>query len=152
MGISRVSPMRTTKHRNSAVYFNQAPASGHSLYKLMFRDAMLLEISSRRAPTSWTLRHRPGLNRSKQSTRARRGAWRRHLRRAGIIVGALLILFYGGIGWMFSSKIRSDAFEVEAPGDPEPEVEVLANSGDSIVLSLESDNHHLLEVGIRGVA
>lgn len=79
-------------------------------------------------------------------------AWRRRLRRAGIIVGALLILFYGGIGWMFSSKIRSDAFEVEAPGNPEYEVEVVANSGDSIVLSLESDNHHLLEAGIRGVA
>ena len=53
---------------------------------------------------------------------------------------------------MFSSKIRSDAFEVEAPGNPEYEVEVVANSGDSIVLSLESDNHHLLEAGIRGVA
>jgi alpha-beta hydrolase superfamily lysophospholipase len=48
--------------------------------------------------------------------------------------------------------LRYDAFEVEAPGAPEYEVEVLAFSGDSIVLSLQSDNHHLLEPGVRGVA
>ncbi len=80
----------------------------------------------------------------------RPSGWR--LRRVGILVGILLILFYGGIGWMFSSKIQNDAFEVDSPGEPEYEVEVLGSSEDSITLSLESDNHHLLEAGVRGVA
>jgi pimeloyl-ACP methyl ester carboxylesterase len=77
---------------------------------------------------------------------------KRWVRRTGIALGVVLLLFYGGIGWMFSSKIQNDAFEVEAPGEPEYEVEVVGFDGDNIILSLESDNHHLLEPGIRGVA
>ena len=74
------------------------------------------------------------------------------LRRIGMFAGVGLLLFYGGIGWLFSSKIQNDAFEVEGPGEPTYEVQVLDLQDDKIVLSLGSGNHHLEEPGIRGVA
>ena len=82
-------------------------------------------------------------------TRSRR---RRILRRILIPFLSVLVLFYGGLGWVFSSKIQNDAFALDTPGVPDYEVEVLAVDDDSIRLSLASDNHHLTELGVRGVS
>lgn len=76
---------------------------------------------------------------------------RRLFRNGAVVVAILALLFYGGLGWVFSSKIQNDAFAVEAPGGPEYEVEVLDQGATSIVLSRESGNDHLDGVGIRGV-
>lgn len=88
----------------------------------------------------------------REEAKASSSPWRRRLRISAIAVAALVVLYYAGLGWLFSSKIQNDAFEVEAPGGPEYEVEVLAVSGKEIELSLDSGNAHLDEPGIRGIA
>lgn len=77
---------------------------------------------------------------------------RRSIKWSLISLAALLVLFYGGMGWVFSSKIQDDAFAIEAPGVPKYETEVLSVGQGQITLSLDSDSEHLEEPGIRGMS
>lgn len=77
---------------------------------------------------------------------------RRWLRRTIAVVSVLLIVFYGGGGWMFSDEIRSGALDVEAPGEPSYDVAVLAAGDGAVTLSLAgTENEHVAGAGIRGI-
>lgn len=82
------------------------------------------------------------------ATKRRPNWWRRAI----IVVAALVLAFYGGGGWYFASKIQRDALELDPPGPPDYEVEVLGFDGDAIRLSLASGADDLTEEGIRGVS
>jgi pimeloyl-ACP methyl ester carboxylesterase len=92
---------------------------------------------------------KPDLGEDTPKPAARR---KRILRRTAITVAALLIVFYGGFGWIFSSKIGNDALDIDTPGEPDYEVAVVAVADGTIVLSLESGDDTILEEGIRGLA
>ena len=53
----------------------------------------------------------------RQSPESRSRRWR-IVRRLVIATVIVLVLFYGGLGWVFSSKIQNDAFAVHHPDPP----------------------------------
>lgn len=77
--------------------------------------------------------------------------WRRPLRRAGIAVIVVLLIFYGAGGWYFSSQLGDDAFVVnEATGD-DYGVEVVGIDSDTITLSVPTgDEPTLRTVTVTG--
>lgn len=77
---------------------------------------------------------------------------RRWVRWTIVIAALLLVVFYAGGGWMFSNEIRSGALEVETPGSPAYDVEVLAVADGSVTLSLTgTENDHVAGIGLRGI-
>ncbi len=76
---------------------------------------------------------RPANEATEKNSRSSTARRNRILRRAAIVVGVLLFLFYGAGGWYFSSELASDAFAVDDPDEDS------ADDFDLEVVSLQDD-------------
>ena len=65
-----------------------------------------------------------------------RSPWPRRLRRIGVILVALVLVFYGAGGWYFSTLLGEDAFVVADPAPDEYDIVVDAITAETITLRL----------------
>jgi pimeloyl-ACP methyl ester carboxylesterase len=79
--------------------------------------------------------------------------WTRILRRFGIALGVLIVLFYGAGGWYFSTQLGNDAFVIDDDSMSDFNLELVSAADDQITLRVEAgDDPDLLADGVYGVA